>query len=202
MTVPPAGYRARSMMLGNSIVPACARLALYRLYSCFAIKSIEDANRHAGKRLAYSKGVGIDVRFEDAPPHASYCGGVLQSFEVRDTHVNRMAILVNPDHYRSKDASKRGTNLGFGKGRLSDVVTQPFVINQWPTARGQTATTSHILTERTSRDLHTLARFAKSIGGERQPLTSRGTWLNIAYIEVMFGFAKGHTEYLTFTRAA
>lgn len=132
-------------MLGNSLVPQAARAALEYL--------VQDWPRRPCKGKM--------------PKHGQYLGGLLLEMDspvFPATPVTR--ITLDPGHYSGHAKSRRRNTKV-----KSPEVTRPLHRARWPTPRAGPPSHSHVLTERSSWDLCTAARFCSSIDGVAQKPT-------------------------------
>lgn len=126
---------AELALLGNSLVPQAARVAVVHLTGpCDVGVMTESPDPH---------GAFVDGEYRRIPePHAYAARGPVE-------------VVLCPRHYDRGDAASRSRTPELPETRRAF----------WPTPRHGPCSHSHVLTERTSWDLATAARFAKSAGG-------------------------------------
>lgn len=141
-------------MLGNSLVPQAARAALEYLVQDWPTKPC----------------FGI-------PKHGRYMAGTLLDLEAPvfpKTPSSR--IVLDPRHYSGGALSRRNNSKP-----TSPEVAAPLLRTKWPTPRAGPPSHSHVLTERSSWDLCTAARFCSSVDGVPQPKTDGDRRLSTAF---------------------
>jgi DNA-cytosine methyltransferase len=189
-------YRYRSSMLGNSIVPAAACLAFYRLFSSFRILSISDLIRERGGSLTF------DARATPSQAAPTLAHGIIDCgefipYEVPQHKPASNNIIVDPTHYKDGYLSaQRDTFTRNGVSQKSPLVRERIYREMWPTVRANAHGTGHVLTVRMANDLHTAARFASSVRGVKQKRTDSTQWLNVNWIEWLMGYPVDYTRSL------
>jgi DNA (cytosine-5)-methyltransferase 1 len=186
-------YRHRYSMLGNGIVPSAARLAFFRLYTEFGISTHDDLVARTGTRIAYVPGTSSGMRH--AMPHSSPHGSTetrraMFSYVIPDENAKDWRIVLDPKHYK---AAARTTGRDTRMDHRSPLVTRPVKRKQWATVRTSIGT-GHILTERMTGDVQTMARFASSVDGIKQTRTDPTTYMSIRFLEWMMGLPRDHTS--------
>lgn len=140
-------------MLGNSLVPQAARAALQYLVQDWPMKP--------------SSGV---------PKHGQYMAGTMLDLEAPVFPKTSSTIVLDPRHYSGGELSRRKNSR-----RTSPAVSAPLLRSKWPTPRAGPPSHSHVLTERSSWDLCTAARFCSSVDGVPQPKTDGDRRLSTAF---------------------
>jgi len=190
ITCPRKSADVRAMaMLGNAIVPDCARLAFARLYSGFAVHEshkIPRTLRHAKPCLASQ----CPDKQEKWPEHAT----VSRSGKVRQVAVSPLPqpvtkITVDPDHFKPTVQHKQPWRLSHTPSHGSTAIR-----TFWPTPRANSPTHTSVMTTRTKNDLPTAAMFASHIDGRRQPSPGDGDVINAAFVEWLMGYSAGHSR--------
>jgi site-specific DNA-cytosine methylase len=126
---------AELALLGNSLVPQAARAAVLHLSS-----------------MSYEPG----VRTEGPELHGAFVDGEFRRIPApRVAAATPVDVVLCPRHYDRGNAETRSRTPELQETRRAF----------WPTPRHGPCSHSHVLTERTSWDLATAARFAKSAGG-------------------------------------
>lgn len=187
-------------MLGNAIVPAAARLAFFRLYTAFEISSLADLKAREGTAISYTPGTALGVRHP--APHSTPHGSISTRNSVYaypapcQDGLKDWRIVLDPTHYKgvADKPSQRDNFHRDGVVQQSPLVTSRSKHARWATIRTSSGT-GHVLTERMTRDVHTMARFAASVDGVKQPRTDRSKWLSVNYMEWMMGFPKDQTDF-------
>jgi hypothetical protein len=184
-------------MLGNAIVPGAARLAFFRMYTEFEISSAKDLYARTGTAIAYVPGTSRGVR--RAMPYSTSHGSTETRKSVyayadpkEDPPRKDWRIVLDPNHY--KDVQSTYRDRRHAPEAQSPALTRPVHRTQWATPRTPNGT-GHVLTERMAGDIQTMARFASSVDGVKQPRTDSTKYVNIRYIEWVMGLPKDHTEY-------
>ena len=188
---PPTGpwqnISGQLFLLGNSLVPQAARLALYRLYTGFAggcafrdvcVKKARVPKRpivarpHANP-LSNALPSALPSALPNALPNAlpkHACvdsdGSVSECVADRTVRPARR-IVVSPKHFPTTHTYVENAS----RPVRSPLLERPLVIPSWPTPRTGGITHSHNLSERTRRDLATVAMFASSVDGVPLPTT-------------------------------
>jgi DNA-cytosine methyltransferase len=180
---PPVVKRARLPVdryraLGNAFVPASARLALDRM--------LQDdfASPHNPNSTKVGSAAAASTKF---PPNGFIHNGTCYSVKVPTFERVEANILVDPDNY-STDSK--------GRGRLavrSPLVKTVQTLALWPTPRYSCPGLSNRLSERTIRDLPSVAIFASQVGDKKMPKTTRGDQININFVEWLQGFPIDHS---------
>jgi hypothetical protein len=172
---------ARCSMLGNAVVPDCVRRAFVYLWTCGELDAVTPKEPLKLRRPE-------DRVTLDAPPwtkHGYPNHGVVVKGKVYEIKApkdqepkKRKKIVVDPKAYNAKQPIGR--------------VSSPLVIGtralvQWSTPRHSHGAT-HVLTERSIRDLATQLRFAVDT-----PDVTRNFKTNPEFVEWMMGYDVGHT---------
>lgn len=177
----------RFKMLGNTIVPSAARLAFYRLYSAFALRTMADVKGAAGSKLRYTKLLYGRPSLEPEA-HCEVVGNGFVSVDIPPPPPVDAGIVLSPDNYITKSP-------GRGKLEVESVrITKPIAATHWPTPRAQCYGYSNYLTERDRRDLGTFALFASKIGGKRVRKSRQGQTVSIHFVEWLMGYPRDHTK--------
>lgn len=180
----PGDSRALSM-LGNAIVPDCARLAFARLYTGFSVHlTIPRTIRRSAFR-------SNEVRepISAWPVHgAMSLSGKLYAANVALISPVPMNIVVDPNHYRPTVPYKQSWRPNTPKFGSTDKRTF------WPTPRAGSATHTSVMTARTKNDLATAAMFASYIEGKKQPRPKETYGINVAFVEWLMGYPRGHSR--------
>ena len=158
----PAWSKPMSM-LGNAIVPDCARLAFVRLMNAMKLTVSSLVTPHgyvsrSGKRYAF------DV--QPVPPVPVH-------------------IVLDPDHYQ--------TETPYRQAWRPKTPQYPHlqIRSSWPTPRAGSTGHTHVMTARTKNDLPTAAVFAREVNGKVQRKTRDGDGINIAFVEWLMGYPRG-----------
>lgn len=167
-------YAARYSLLGNSIVPAVARLAFTRLFTGFS----------GGDRYS---GVQSDMHVSGTSVHGFSIRGKVQGVQLPKAQVWSYEIVLDPGHY-APTFKKRTL-----KHRAAPILER-HVLHNWPTPRSTAPRHSNSLTARNIRDLPTVALFAHEVQGSRQPAAVQGMTVNPAFVEWLMGFPANHTS--------
>ena len=186
------GISRRMEMLGNALVPMCARLAFFSLFTGFEIKTINDME---GQTVTYaSKPVTYQVTNEITPKHfkhAEFTTRGVMNFDgdLEPTKLNAH-IIVDPQHY--------ATIQKYVDNPMRPIRSPPILhtiaLKSWPTPRKSSVTHSHNLSARTLKDLPTAAMYASSVGKQKQPKTADGQRLNPRYVEWLMGYPLDFTK--------
>lgn len=158
----------RSKMLGNAIVPHAARLALTRLLSNFEGCESKESRLINGA-------------------HGRY-GDTIEKVFVPSVQRVDHQLIVTPGHYKTVAAYRHHANR-----TPSPLIKGKFRLKIWPTPRATLATHAHVLSERTVRDLPTLAMYVSGVRGRAQAPTIDGQNINPVFVEWLMGFPKGWT---------
>lgn len=179
----PGDSRALSM-LGNAIVPDCARLAFARLYTGFMASTIPRTLRRSTYRRNQIHGTVTAW-----PSHGamSLCGK-LYAADVAPIASVPISIVVDPEHYRPSVPYKQSWRPKTPKYGSTDFRTF------WPTPRAGSATHTSVMTARTKNDLATAAMFASYINGKKQPKPKDSDGINVAFVEWLMGYPRGHSR--------
>jgi hypothetical protein len=197
MAPPVPGYYHRSRILGNAIVPGAARLAFFRLYTAFEVSTLADLRAREGTAIEYVPGAAASAARHVWPfstRHGS-AGPGMKSVYACDAPAEESKdwrIVLDPKHYRRDPSQVRTRYKMKGVVVASPLLTAPQKREKWSTICTSYGT-GCVLTERMTRDVHTMARFASTVDGVKQARTDSSTWLNINYMEWMMGFPRDHT---------
>lgn len=167
-------YVARYSLLGNSIVPAVARLAFSRLFTGFS----------GGDRYG---NVPSSMHVSGSSVHGFSRKGKVQGVQLPKAQDWSYDIVLDPGHY--VPVFKKRTL----KHRAAPI-EQRHVLHNWPTPRSTAPRHSNSLTARNIRDLPTVALFAQEVQGVRQPAAVQGMTVNPAFVEWLMGFPTNHTN--------
>jgi hypothetical protein len=185
------GTSHRLAMLGNALVPACARLAFFRLYTGFVILSPEDLR---GQKVSYAAMIdrAVFAAWKSGKnKHAQATDDGLSAFSgivpIRQKLAN---IVVDPKHYVTSKSYVENAMRPV-KSRL---ITEPVHLRVWPTPRSGSVTHSHNLSERTIRDMMTVAMYASSVGHRKLDRTIDGQRMNPRYVEWLMGYPLDFTR--------
>jgi site-specific DNA-cytosine methylase len=192
-TMPPItavhqrSWRARLSMLGNAIVPDCARLAFARVYSGFKVTTFSGKKFPLSIRHSTHKASLAPTK--EWPKHGiMHRSGVMAPVFVERIKPVLIQIVLDPSHY----TTTRSHRQAWLKSQ-SVALDKKTVRNSWPTPRAGSTGATHALTERSKKDLATAALFASSVGGKRTAKTRDGDGINIHFVEWLMGYKPGHT---------
>ncbi|KAG5183116.1 S-adenosyl-L-methionine-dependent methyltransferase [Tribonema minus] len=160
-----ANARDRMAMLGNSVVPKCARHAFEHLW-----------------RLSQPEGRQVTG---EAYPHSGYtAGSEVYAMEplAAPCPAPPMRLALDPSTY----AARGQGNMAMVKHRI---LTSPCSRTLWTTPRHGMLRACHVLTTRTARDLPTQIRFERNTTGDR------GGQVDASFVEQMMGYPAGWTEH-------
>lgn len=188
--VPEGDWLARVGMMGNAIVPLAARLAFFRLYTGFSIRTLRDLS--SARAVGFSRTLSADVgvtRSSGAAKHGDASSLTsIRAIAVPETERRKdWRIMLDPDHYVDTRSHRRVQQ------HVTPLVKGVLHRRVWPTVRVYTGT-GHVLTDRMSNTVLTAARYAASVGGVRQPRTDSTTRANVEFLEWLMGFPRGHTR--------
>jgi DNA (cytosine-5)-methyltransferase 1 len=179
---------ARAFLMGNSVVPDCARAAFVTLASAFA--------KHPSRKLLKEKTVSIDVMDPDAArlvadvPNWGMARrdgkGGTSVYEVPVPRLLRPALDLTIDRATFKASRSKIINT---RGFESPLLKHPRHMTAWGTPRSAMSRASRILTVRTRHDLPTQVRFEV-----HTPDELRGGFTNPEFLEWMMGYKRGWTE--------
>ncbi len=172
---PKPDNKARLVLLGNSLVPDCARLAFIYLFS-------------GGRTLSLNPGkVHFSLPTGGTPSHRrpSPAGCVIEGkWSVLPDVTNRFAV---PD----LDIKLVPRSLGIAErvkgSRTADLVTRTIALKLWPTPRSAVGG-SYSLSVRSRGDLPTAARFYK-----HTPERLRTAHMTAEWVEWVMGYPTGWT---------
>jgi DNA (cytosine-5)-methyltransferase 1 len=185
LILPDAGLETskRLFMLGNALVPLCARLCFFRMLSGFDILTVDDMDGrtvkyrvpafHTLSKTANCKHAAVDV------------DGTVYCHKAVIRGINKDArIEVSPSHFQTQAVYVENPS----RPQRSPSIKNKVVLDKWPTPRTGGITHSHNLSERTIKDVSTVAMYASSVGGKRQARTRDGLRINPRYVEWLMGF--------------
>ena len=195
LIAPKAADASRRLeMLGNAIVPMCARLAFFSLFTGFKIMTIQDLGDD-NQLITYSKEL-MSYRVSKwsaskFPKHVQAAAkGILECRETIPTRLPDVHIVVDPNHFSTTHAYTQNPM----RPKRSPLLSSPVVIKAWPTPRTTSTTHSHNLSERTVQDLSTAAMYASCVNGKKQPKTRDGQRLSPKYVEWLMGYPLNFTK--------
>jgi site-specific DNA-cytosine methylase len=178
----PDDYIARSMMLGNSIIPQVARLAFVRLFTGFETYSLSEMHKKLHVEFCRVPSSKYDLR---GGAHGFVSRGVRHSFG-SPSIAGTFTISLDPSQYAGYKTESSQAALP----AIKDTVVR----HAFPTPRTHMWRSSNVLTLRTMRDLPTFALFVKNVQGVDQPRSQVGNKINIAFVEWLMGFPVGWTS--------
>ncbi len=179
-------YSQRISMLGNSVVPQCARLAFLLLFTGFSVPL--EQLRHATEVHLRRPDTRSLSPLESMAPgsnamlhrhHGCAVDGVMYAVPMTFPPIPRLNLRLLPGAY--KGSSRRVSS--------ENVVNDPVDLRIWCTPRGSALTPGYVLTRRGQRDLATQIRFEANTSNDL-----RGGRINPEFIEWMMGFPLGWTQ--------
>jgi site-specific DNA-cytosine methylase len=156
-------YVSRYFLLGNSIVPAVARMAVERLSKDLAICPKSRRRVH---------GYSVD--------------GEITAVSIQPQPTEPYSIILCPNQYAPvyKPMSLK---------HRSRQVLNRLELNQWPTPRATAPRHSNSLTVRNTKDLPTVALFAAEVQGSAQRQPVQGMSVNPCFVEWLMGYPQDYT---------
>lgn len=169
-------YPPPPVRLGGHSARETAELAL------FGNSLVPQAARAAMLHMAASRpGAHSPV----APQHGAFVDGEFRCLPPPEARGPAPAQLVLcPRHYDRGDTPSRSRTAEL------ECVSRKW----WPTPRHGPVSHSHVLTERTSWDLATAARFAQSVGGVALPSTTWRDRLNPDFVRYLMRGGRAHSD--------
>lgn len=167
-----AGRKKRIALLGNSVVPDCVR---------YAFDYLVDADREVAvcmhRRRPHAEG--------RTWPNAAVLDAQGRVFRLNGPQTTRYELVpsyvLDPNTYVfPKEKVSRACT--------STPITAPVARALWPTPRHGSGTASHVLTERSSRDIETFARFEVGTADADRTGQMRGE-----FAEWLMGYPEGWT---------
>lgn len=192
LIAPDAGLATstRHYMLGNSLVPLCARLSFFRLFTGFTILAVADLK---GQRVRHSTKLpaGTDAPAKGRCAHAISNKNAVTCFTGSLPMLRTSAdIVIDPAHFKTRKVYVENTS----RPRRSPPITGAVTLDTWPTPRTGGITHSHNLSERTVWDLSTVAMYARSVGGKKLASTRDGQRMNPRFVEWLMGYPLDWTK--------
>jgi site-specific DNA-cytosine methylase len=171
-------YMARMGMLGNSVVPECVRKAFVFLFT-----GGRTADPRAGTLTLARPAAAGGAKWAKPgfPVHGAVVAGV--TYEIAPPKIvakPNLNIVVDPKTYKGKPVQTVSLPPLAG----------PRVTPLWNTPRHGGNGCSHVVTERTMRDLATQIRFARCTPNDQRKLKINPEWG-----EWLMGYPRGHTAY-------
>jgi DNA (cytosine-5)-methyltransferase 1 len=179
------GAKQRVSMLGNAVIPPCARFAFERLFTGFqqtsdtSLRYCKEYGRPCGERIVrHGRCISADgeLKFFEQPDAACVaCVGF--QIELRADQHTPPPTWVRQRSFRNVASSI-----------VTDMTTYHF-----PTPRVSANSGSHVLTRRTYKDLATFVMFVTSFADKQYDKSDSKSYLNPEFVEYLMGYPYGHT---------
>lgn len=188
LTGPREDVSTPLFQLGNALVPQAAREAFYRLFTGFQgglVFQLKCASQDGKTTIALPCKIPAHACLGDdgeivpcTPPRAPSTG-------------SRTKIVIDPKHFETRRVYRENG----ARPRRSPLVQTPRVLQSWPTPRTGGITHSANLSERTTRDLATVAMFCAEWNGTRMCPTTDDHRMSLDFVTWLMGFPN---QYLRF----
>jgi hypothetical protein len=184
-------HASRLAMMGNAVVPDCARAAFITLASAFRIAPCARALKVQQLQLAGIQRDNMDpvATVDELPtwgaalPLKSSNLSVFKLKELPSLKAPALELILD----RRRFVRRRSTTANT-RGHFSPLLLHPRHLSGWATPR-RLSQASNILTERTSHDLPTQMRFEIAT-----PDGTRGGYVNPIFVEWLMGYPRDWTE--------